>query len=385
VSATLETARRPLADALVFAQLNRSACKTYLVACRRTGAAMLVDPLLGEVDRYLRELEEHGLFLRMVVDTHVHADHLSGGAAIRARTGVDYVMHALSTATCANRRVEDGDTLVLGDLTIGVLHTPGHTQDGITLVLPDRLLTGDFLFIGEGGAGRTDLPGGDPGDHWDALQKLSGRPDDLLIFPAHDYHGRIASTLGAERRDNPRLRPLSRADYVREVSRLDLGPAAWMADVIRANYACATALDAAWIPPDAPVCEAGGTAGSPAARLSTSITAEALAEALREPATAPLVLDVRQPEELAGELGWIAGARNIPLGELSTRLGELAGLEHRPIACVCQKGGRSSTAAAVLATAGFERVTSLAGGMERWSALRLPVDKLVHGALGPAR
>jgi sulfur dioxygenase len=359
---------------MIFEQLNEGACKTYLIASEETRDAMLVDPVLERVDAYLEEVRRRGLRLRYVLDTHVHADHISGGSALRDRTGVDYVMHTLSASACANVRVVDGAELRLGELRLRVIHTPGHTQDSVTLVLADRIITGDFLFIGEGGAGRTDLPGGDAGEHWDALQKLSGLPDDTLVFPAHDYHGRASSTLAEERQKNPRLLQRTRADYVAWLGGLRLGPAAWMADVIKANYACARDPRAVWIPVDQPTCEVKGTLGNVNTELVKVVSAEQLADALASKHP-PLVLDVRQPEELQGELGHIARATAIPVGQLPRRLGELAGQEGMPLVTVCRSGGRSATAAAILTVAGFKDVRSLEGGMRRWNELELPVER----------
>lgn len=353
-----------------FEQLNDGACRTYLVAS--DGEALLVDPLLTRVDAYLARLAAEGLTLRAVVDTHVHADHLSGCAELRDRTGCDYVMHALSAAVCANVRVEEGDTIRVGGLAVRVLHTPGHTADSVTLALPDRLLTGDFLFLGAGGAGRTDLPGGDAGEHWDALQKLRGLPDDLMVFPGHDYHGRDASTLGAERRENERLRHRTRDDYVRWLGELRLGPAAWMADVIRANYACTREPDAVHIPDDAPACEVGGTAGHVGTETVRTVNAEALRQELEGPMP-PTVIDVRRADELLGELGAFPNAVHVPVADLTRRMGELDVYRDRPVVTVCRSGGRSATAAALLSLAGFADVRALEGGMRRWNALGLPV------------
>lgn len=356
-----------------FEQLNDGPCKTYLVVSEGSGEAMLVDPVLEEVDRYLDVLVWRRLVLRYVVDTHVHADHISGGPAIRDRLGTDYVMHHDSISACANVRVGEGDVLRLGDdVEVQVLHTPGHTPGSISLRLPDRLLTGDFLFIGPGGAGRTDLLGGDAGEHWDSLRKLRSLPGELLVFPAHDYHGREHSSLGEERSFNPRMQERSREDYVQWLEEQHLGPAEWMADVIHANYACATNPRGAWIPADRPTCEVGGTRGSVNAQLVHTIGAETLMGALisRDP---PVVLDVRERREL-DEHGHIAGARHIPVGTLARHLSELDGLEGHPIVTVCRSGGRSSTAAAVLTTAGFTSVRSLDGGMARWIALGYPIQ-----------
>lgn len=359
---------------MIFEQLNTGACKTYLIASEETHEAMLVDPVLEKVDDYLADLRRRRLRLTHVVDTHVHADHISGGAAIRDRTAAYYVMHQLSVSACANIRVAEGDLIRVGEIEVHILHTPGHTQDSITLVLPDRLLTGDFLFIGEGGAGRTDLPGGDAGEHWDSLQKLQSLPDALMIFPAHDYHGREKSTLGEERQGNPRLRPRSRSEYATWLDSQKLGPATWMADVIKANYACARDPRAAWIPVDQPTCEVKGSQGNVNAELVRTISARALRDRLEE-GKRPLIIDVRQPDEFRGELGHIAGAFELSVGELAGRLDELAGFENRPIVTVCRSGGRSGTAAAILTVAGFHDVHSLEGGIQVWRELGYPVER----------
>ena len=368
---------------MYFEQLNDASCKTYLIASTETRDAMLVDPVLEDVNFYLEQVRKHGFELRYVVDTHVHADHISGSPAIRDRTGVNYLMHHRSVSACANVRVGEGDMLTLGEIGIHFLHTPGHTQDSLTLQLPDRILTGDFLFIGAGGAGRTDLPGGDAGEHWDSLLKLSALPDVMLVYPAHDYHGREHSTLGEERANNPRLQPRSRAEYVHWLESQRLGPADWMADVVKANYACAMDPRAAWVPTDEPSCEVKGTAESVNEELVHTISAEGLVSLLGTDSE-PILLDVREADEFGGPLGHIAGARFIPVGQLARRLDELANLEFHPIVTICRSGGRSNLAAAVLATSGFTEVHSLDGGMMRWNELRYPLaqpgepSRLVH-------
>lgn len=359
---------------MIFEQLNPGACKTYLIASERTQEAMLVDPLVGGVDEYVSVLGRRGLTLRYIVDTHVHADHVSGGAALSQRTGAPYLMHKNSIARCVARRVDEGDELSLGDIPIRFLHTPGHTQDSVTILLPDRILTGDFLFLGEGGAGRTDLPGGDPGEHWDALQKLAQLPGELLVFPGHDYHCRSSSTLARERELNERLRPRGKAEYVSWLNGLNLGPAEWMKEVIRANYACVTDARSIHIPADAPTCEVGGTRGAARAELVKLVTAEELARELDTP-TPPILLDVREPSEYVGELGHIRGAKLIPLKQLGQSLAGLSSAKDARIVAVCKSGGRSAAAATLLTSSGFQDVRSLEGGMLRWNERRLPIDR----------
>ncbi|HET6330812.1 MAG TPA: MBL fold metallo-hydrolase [Holophagaceae bacterium] len=351
---------------MLFRQLNDIACKTYLVASEPTGEAAVVDPLLGREDHYLGVIKDLGLKLRYVVDTHVHADHLSGAAALRDRTGADHVMHRSSKVSEGNLRVEERQDLELGDLRIGFLHTPGHTQDSLTLRLPDRILTGDFLFLGEGGAGRTDLPGGDPGDHWDSLRKLEALSGDLLVFPGHDYHQRSHSTLAEQRRANPRLQPRSREAYIAWLRDLRLAPADWMNEVLKANLACTRDPRSVAIPAEGAVCEVG--AGSAAVPQITC-------EEFRSAAGIALLIDVRQPDEFTGPLGHIEGARLIPLGELPARLAELEPFRNQPVVTNCKAGGRSNQATTILLDAGFTDVRSLTGGMGRWNSLSFPVER----------
>lgn len=350
---------------LVFDQLNSGACKTYLIACSETGEAMLIDPLLEHVERYLADVRRRGLRLRFVVDTHLHADHLSAGAAIKELAGVPYAMHRASPSGCVDLRIEDGQQLTVGEIPVRFQHTPGHTQDSLTLVLPDRVLTGDFLFLGEGGAGRTDLPGGDPGAHWEALHRLEGLPDSLLVFPGHDYRGQTSSTLGEERRRNQRLAPRTRDEYVAWLGSMQFGAAGWMNDVLRANAACTRDARAVAVPTDARTCEA-----VPAAEGVERISIDDLRRELDTVA----LLDVRQPDEFIGPLGHIRGAVNVPLAELPARLAELEPLRQKRIVATCKAGARSTTAAALLHAHGFD-VRVLDGGMTAWNERRMPVER----------
>lgn len=343
-----------------FHQLNEGSCKTYLAAS--AGEAMLVDPLLGREDHYLAELRTRRLSLKAVIDTHTHADHLSACALLRDRTGADHVVHSASRIREGNLRVAEGQRITLGDASMEILHTPGHTGDSMSLLAGSYLLTGDFLFLGEGGAGRTDLPGGDPGTHWDSLQKLKALDGNLMVLPGHDYRNAGPSTLAQERKRNPRLQPQSREAYVAWLQSLQLPPAEWMVGVVNANVACVRTAVGIHIPQGGAVCETGG----PCAADSEVplITCEALAAMSHY----PFLLDVRNPDEWNGPLGHIAGAHLLPLPQLADRMEDLAHLRQHPIVTICKGGGRSSLAAKLLMTAGFKDVRSLAGGMNAWSA-----------------
>ncbi len=174
---------------MIFKQLNKASCKTYLIGSENTKEVIVVDPLLEQVNEYVTFIKHEGLKLTHVLDTHTHADHISGAGALSDRTGAVYVMHQESPVRCVAFHVPDGFDCHLSDMPVKVMHTPGHTKDSMCLIFSDRILTGDTLFLDDGGAGRTDLPGGDPGEHWESLQKIMKLPDHLIVYPAHEYRG----------------------------------------------------------------------------------------------------------------------------------------------------------------------------------------------------
>jgi rhodanese-related sulfurtransferase len=281
-------------------------------------------------------------------------------------------MHARAPVRCATLRVEDGYQAELAGVPVQVLHTPGHTQDSLTLVLPDRILTGDVLFLDDGGAGRDDLPGGNPEQHWESLQRLLTLPNHLVVYPAHEYRHRQPSTLGEQRERNPHLRPRTRKEYVRYVEDLKLGPAEWMKAVLQANYACARDPGAAWVPVDVPACEVKGTLVTGVNDQQVATIRPAELKARLDAGQAPMLLDVREPAELAGAEGHLAGAHNLPIGALGGRLAEL-GDRGREIVTICRSGGRAHTAAQILQQAGFCDVRVLDGGMVAWRMAGYPV------------
>ncbi len=213
-----------------------SASRTYLIADPETGEAALVDPLRERVDEYLKLLSEKRLRLRYTIETHTHADHVSGSARLKELTQAKMVMHQSSQAVCVDAPVNDGDVLALGRLKLEVLYTPGHTADAICLLLPDRVLTGDTLLIGS--VGRTDLPTGQAAALFDSLQRLLALPDHILVLPGHDYDGRRVSTIGRERKGNGRLKIASREEFLSAMARMSLPEPTGMRDVLATNQQC---------------------------------------------------------------------------------------------------------------------------------------------------
>ncbi len=351
---------------IIFRQLNPHACRTYLVGTEGTNEVVIIDPLLEHVGEYLDLLDGERLRLTYAIDTHTHADHISGAAALKDQTGCEYVMHATAPPRCVTYRVLDGFIYHLGAIPLEVMHTPGHTKDSISLVFPDRILTGDTLFLDDGGAGRDDLPGGNPKEHWESLQQILKLPDHLIVYPAHEYHDRQPSSLGEQKMRNPVLKLRTKEDYVKHLEGLKLGPADWMKEILKVNYVCARDPKSAWVPVDTPACEVQNTQayGINDQRV-VRISVVELRRRLNL-ANNLLLLDVREADELEGELGHLAGIKHIPVGRLSGRLPELEGHRDKHIVAICRTGGRAHTAAQILMQAGFGHVYVLSGGMSAW-------------------
>ena len=349
-------------------ELNGGSCKTWLVAAGKTREAVLVDPLLERADAYLAFLAAENLKLALVVDTHTHADHLSAALYLRDKAGAPVAMHAATRCAAVTRRLADGETLAFGEAALNVLHTPGHTTDSLTLSGAGGLMTGDFLFLGSQGAGRLDLPGGDPAVHFESLKKMAAQGDSVEVLPGHDYQGQERSTLGAERRSNPVLTPRGLDDYRRWWEERRQGPADWMKAVVMANLAGTKDAKGIVIPQGASACACAAPAGhDDLPQLAPADLQRMLADRRRL-----FLLDVREKEEYDDELGHIAGTTLIPLGEVPARAGETP--SDVPIVSICRSGKRAAKAAAALQAAGRKDVWVLTGGMLAWNEAGLPVE-----------
>jgi glyoxylase-like metal-dependent hydrolase (beta-lactamase superfamily II)/rhodanese-related sulfurtransferase len=345
---------------MLFRELNRGKCKTYVVACERTRRAALIDPVKGCVERYLAFLAYEGLKLDAIIDTHTHADHPTGAFLLKDLTEARLVMHRRAPVPVATEHVEDGDTIHVGDLALEVLYTPGHTPDSISLYAGDRVFTGDVLLIG--GTGRADFAGGDAGKQYDAItRKLFELPDATIVYPAHDYRGNTSSTIGREKQQNPRIAGRTREEYVALMRSLDFPLPDKIQEVLQPNQ---SAID------DDKTKFPDLTQLNHVRQLTAGEVSERLASA-----NPPFILDVREPNEYTGELGHVATSALIPLKELAERAGELQAHRTRPVVVVCRSGVRSTTAAAILEGLGFEQVFNMQGGMVDWNDRRLPVER----------
>ncbi len=217
-----------------------SSAYSYLFADAVSREALVVDPVREQAATVLAWLRELDLTLRFVLETHVHADHVTGAGELRTRTGAAVVVPAGCGVACADLAPRDGDTLALGDEVIRVLATPGHTPGCVSYLWRDRVFTGDSLLID--GCGRTDLEGGDAGALYDSVtRRLFTLPGDTLVYPGHDYRGRTVSTIAEERARNRRFAGRSRDEFITQMAGLGL-PRPRQADrAIPANRRCGKA------------------------------------------------------------------------------------------------------------------------------------------------
>lgn len=342
---------------MYFEQIANGPCFSYLIACEETGRALVVDPAVELVERYIGIAHQQGLQIGKVLDTHTHADHFSGARALAQRTGATIIMHSASPAPFIDLRVNDGDAILLGKLLLRVRHTPGHTADAISLILEDRILTGDALLIG--GAGRTDLPSGDPAQLYDSLFGGLLRLDPALaIYPAHDYHGRTSSTLGEELAGNPRLQHREREAFVAHMRALDLEMPKHLTEALRTN-------------------RSGGRPVSQlideAAAKVPFITMEEVRDRMDRNPRSLLVLDVRERE--AHRAGHIPGAMNIPRGQLELRVNDMLTDPTRRIVVYCEYGKISTLATATLRDLGYTGAAALHGGYDAWKKAGYPDER----------
>ncbi|WP_372776984.1 MBL fold metallo-hydrolase [Litorivivens sp.] len=228
---------------MIFRQLfdAESGTYTYLLASEAERNALLIDPVIDQVDRYLQLLAELQLTLCYALDTHTHADHITALGELRDKTGCTTIMGEFTKADCVSRRVEDDEEIVLDNIRLRALFTPGHTNESFSFYLEDggerAVFTGDCLLIR--GSGRTDFQGGDPGKSYDSITgTLFALPDDTFVYPGHDYKGWTRSTIAEEKANNPRIAGKSRDEYIEIMNGLDLPDPKMMDIAVPANLAC---------------------------------------------------------------------------------------------------------------------------------------------------
>ena len=334
---------------MIFRQLfdTASSTYTYVLAGRPGGEALIIDPVLEKVDRYLRLLDELDVRLVKAIDTHVHADHVTGLGALRDRTRCITVMGEQSKVDVVSVRVADGDRVNVDGVSLTAMYTPGHTDDSYCFRMADRVFTGDTLLIR--GTGRTDFQNGDPAAQYDSLfNKLLRLPDDTLVYPAHDYKGDTVSTIGEERAFNPRLQVGSVQEYVDLMNGLDLPNPKMMDVAVPANLRVGKSQDAL----DAQGC---------------SLKPEELRALLGRPDL--VLVDLREDSERERR-GIIPGSLHVPYAELASALAPGGSLRQaasgKRVVFYCAYGERSAMAVEAAREAGLASSAHLKGGMAAW-------------------
>ena len=356
---------------LVFRQLfdPQSATYTYLVADRGSREALLVDPVFEQARRDAALIEELGLRLKWTLETHVHADHVTGAWLLRQKLGSKIAISAASGAEGADKYVQPGETIPFGKRHLEARATPGHTGGCMTYVLDDASMafTGDALLIR--GCGRTDFQQGDPGKLFRSVRgQIFSLPEECTLFPGHDYRGLTATSVGEEKLYNPRLAEgILEQDFVGYMKHLGLPHPKQMEVAVPANLKCGQPQAAT----QNPLGAQGDHDWAPLTYTFAGIW-EVQPNWLEEHLRDVLVLDVRELDEFNGPLGHVPGAKLVPLGTLVENAGKLE--RERPIVVVCRSGARSAQATLMLGKAGFEKVANLSGGMLRWRTQRFQVE-----------
>jgi glyoxylase-like metal-dependent hydrolase (beta-lactamase superfamily II)/rhodanese-related sulfurtransferase len=352
---------------LIFRQLfdQQSSTYTYLLADPGAREAVLIDPVFEQARRDAALVAELGLKLLWTLETHVHADHITGAWLHKQRLGSRIALGAKGGAEGADRLLAHGDRVDFGHRALEARATPGHTDGCMTFVLDDRSMafTGDAVLIR--GCGRTDFQQGSPHALYRSVrEQVFSLPEGCLLYPAHDYRGLTVSSVGEERMFNPRLGgQILEDDFAGYMNNLGLAHPKQMEVAVPANLRCGRVESAA----------AGGEDADWAPLVYTfagiwEIQPEWLEEHLQD----VQIVDVREHSEFNGALGHVPGARLVPLGSIPVRAGEFS--KERPVVTVCRSGARSAQASVLLRKAGFDKVANLAGGMLRWRAQRFPVD-----------
>jgi glyoxylase-like metal-dependent hydrolase (beta-lactamase superfamily II)/rhodanese-related sulfurtransferase len=345
---------------MIFRQLfdSASGTYTYLLASRHGGEALIIDPVLERVDRYLQLVRELDLKLVKAVDTHLHADHITGLGALRDRTQCITVMGENTKADVVSMRVAEGDRIEIEGLRLDVLFTPGHTDDSYSFLWGDRVFTGDTLLIR--GTGRTDFQNGDPRAQYDSIfNKLLKLPDETMVFPAHDYKGETVSTIGEEKLFNPRLRVKSIDEYVDLMNSLNLPNPKMMDVAVPANM----------------------QVGLHQELIAKKGWALSLAEALALPGRSDVTLvDLREKSE-RDKHGIIPGSLHAPYRDLPQHIApggmlhELAAVTGKRMVFYCAFGERSAMAVQAAQDAGLNSARHIQGGIDAWKKADGPISR----------
>ena len=320
---------------------------TYVLASRKGGEALIIDPVLDKVERYIQLMNELDLKLVKAIDTHLHADHITGLGALRDRAQCVTVMGEQTKADVVSMRVRDGEKVGIEGLDLDVIYTPGHTDDSYSFTLPDRVFTGDTLLIR--GTGRTDFQNGDARAQYESIfNRLLKLPDETFVYPAHDYKGETVSTIGEERAFNPRLRVKSVAEYEQLMANLHLPNPKMMDVAVPANMRV-------------------GLPQEEIAKRGWAVSGEELAKLIATPDVA--LVDLREVREI-DKNGAVENAIRVPFRAVAEAVkpgGALYAIGGtKQLVFLCAYGERSAMAVQAAQEAGFKAARHLNGGLSNW-------------------
>jgi glyoxylase-like metal-dependent hydrolase (beta-lactamase superfamily II)/rhodanese-related sulfurtransferase len=343
---------------MIFRQLfdHTSSTYTYLLASRQGGEALIIDPVIERVDRYIQLLRDLDLKLVKAVDTHLHADHITGLGALRDLTHCVTVMGEQSGVDVVSMRVGDGDRIDIEGVSLDVMYTPGHTDDSYSFAMADRVFTGDTLLIR--GTGRTDFQNGDPRAQYESIfNRLLKLPDRTLIYPAHDYKGDTVSTIGEERACNPRLQVKSVDQYVDLMMNLNLPNPKMMDVAVPANMHVGLVQD-------------------DVARSGWALTASQAITVVGQPGV--VFVDLREPRERERH-GIISGSVHAPYSDLDDNvkpggtLHQLGVSSGAQLLFYCAFGERSAMAVQAAQQEGLTNARHIQGGLAMWAKAGGPI------------
>jgi len=334
---------------------------TYLIADEQSGEAVLIDPVIDQLERDIKLLEELGLKLVYTLDTHAHADHITGSGLLRKRLGSKAVIGANAGAEGADLMVDDGSRLKFGAVELEVRSTPGHTDGCVTFVTADHkhAFTGDALFIR--GTGRTDFQQGSAERLYRSIHdKIFTLPDDTIIWPGHDYRGMTFTTVGEEKRLNPRVGDgRTEAEFSEIMDNLHLPTPKKLDIAVPANLLCGI------VPPSSmsgdPLPERGWAAIE---RSPQGIPEVSIAWVAKNKGAVRMV-DVREIDEAESD-GKIEDVDVVPMGTVDEA--SKAWDKEIPVITICRSGRRSGRVALELEKLGFKRIASMRGGMVAWQS-----------------
>ena len=330
---------------MIFRQLfDKVSCTyTYLIASEKRREAIIIDSVLENVNEYLKLLNELNLKLIKVIDTHIHADHVSGMAKLRDQTNCVTLMGDKTPSDVVSMNVADGETINIGELKLKALHTPGHTSDSFSFLMKDRVFTGDTLLIR--GTGRTDFQNGNPYESYNSIFKILLKlPEKTLVYPAHDYKGKLVSTIGEEKKFNPRLQVKSSDEYVEIMNSLNLPNPKLMDIAVPENLNLGINLEKQ--------------------KANNGLDVNKFKEEIKNKDT--VLIDLREENEIK-KYGKISNCIMVPFPKIENYLSQnKKKYKNNKILFYCAVGHRSALAVKISKSYNYVNCFHLVGGLKNW-------------------